>query len=104
MSTPISAARWLCGGALIRPSTKIVRLIGDFNSLCSFTIPTPKPYPLRHSMPVAIVTGARNLPRFAKIGARRDVDLAYYVPKSLFHLGAVIMGDTHAENDNPLTI
>jgi hypothetical protein len=33
--TPIYAACWLFGGALIRPSAKIVRLIGDFNALCS---------------------------------------------------------------------
>jgi predicted Rossmann fold nucleotide-binding protein DprA/Smf involved in DNA uptake len=34
--TPIRAARWLGGSALIRPGAKIVRSIGDFNSLCSF--------------------------------------------------------------------
>jgi hypothetical protein len=33
--TPILAAHWLFGGALIRPSAKIVRLIGDCNALCS---------------------------------------------------------------------
>jgi hypothetical protein len=34
--TPIGAARWLGGGALIRPIEEIVRSIDDFNSLCSF--------------------------------------------------------------------
>ena len=33
---PISAARWVGDGAPIRPSAKIVRLIGDLNSFCSF--------------------------------------------------------------------
>jgi hypothetical protein len=32
---PILGARWLCGDALIHPSGEIIRLICDFNSLCS---------------------------------------------------------------------
>ncbi len=34
--TPIQAVRWLRGDALIRPSTKIMQSIGDFNLLCNF--------------------------------------------------------------------